>query len=112
MPRLGSRDHRRGTAADRSELRMGGRHRAASPSPRPQPGPVQRVVRETRAIARLRAACYVRRAACDVLACTSHIILDVTPPKRPSESATEMVQVVLPNDANLLGFILGGTVMH
>ena len=33
-------------------------------------------------------------------------------PKRPSESATEMVQVVLPNDANLLGFILGGTVMH
>ena len=34
------------------------------------------------------------------------------PPKRPSESATEMVQVVLPNDANPLGFILGGTVMH
>ena len=33
-------------------------------------------------------------------------------PKRPSESQTEMVQVVLPNDANLLGFILGGTVMH
>src|ERR671910_598641 len=33
-------------------------------------------------------------------------------PKRPSESATEMVQVVLPNDANPLGFILGGTVMH
>jgi acyl-CoA hydrolase len=32
--------------------------------------------------------------------------------KRPSESATEMVQVVLPNDANPLGFILGGTVMH
>jgi acyl-CoA hydrolase len=32
--------------------------------------------------------------------------------KRPSESATEMVQVVLPNDANALGFILGGTVMH
>src|SRR5262249_45286684 len=28
------------------------------------------------------------------------------------ESATEMVQVVLPNDANPLGFILGGTVMH
>ena len=25
---------------------------------------------------------------------------------------TEMVQVVLPNDANPLGFILGGTVMH
>ena len=32
--------------------------------------------------------------------------------KPPSESATEMVQVVLPNDANPLGFILGGTVMH
>ena len=34
------------------------------------------------------------------------------PGKRPSETATEMVQVVLPNDANPLGFILGGTVMH
>jgi acyl-CoA hydrolase len=33
-------------------------------------------------------------------------------PKRAVESATEMVQVVLPNDANPLGFILGGTVMH
>ena len=33
-------------------------------------------------------------------------------PKRASESATEMVQVVLPNDANALGYILGGTVMH
>lgn len=33
-------------------------------------------------------------------------------PKRASDSATEMVQVVLPNDANPLGFILGGTVMH
>src|SRR4029079_18194929 len=33
-------------------------------------------------------------------------------PKRASESATEMVQVVLPNDANPLGFILGGAVMH
>src|SRR5689334_23709104 len=32
--------------------------------------------------------------------------------KHASESATEMVQVVLPNDANPLGFILGGTVMH
>jgi acyl-CoA hydrolase len=32
--------------------------------------------------------------------------------KRSSESATEMVQVVLPNDANPLGYILGGTVMH
>ena len=33
-------------------------------------------------------------------------------PKRAEESATEMVQVVLPNDANPLGFILGGSVMH
>src|ERR687883_542526 len=33
-------------------------------------------------------------------------------PKRFADSATEMVQVVLPNDANPLGFILGGTVMH
>jgi acyl-CoA hydrolase len=33
-------------------------------------------------------------------------------PKRAAESVTEMVQVVLPNDANPLGFILGGTVMH
>jgi acyl-CoA hydrolase len=33
-------------------------------------------------------------------------------PKTADESATEMVQVVLPNDANPLGFILGGTVMH
>jgi acyl-CoA hydrolase len=37
--------------------------------------------------------------------------VDLTP-KRSDESATEMVQVVLPNDANPLGFILGGTVMH
>lgn len=36
---------------------------------------------------------------------------DLTP-KRSDESATEMVQVVLPNDANPLGFILGGAVMH
>ena len=33
-------------------------------------------------------------------------------PRPASDSATEMVQVVLPNDANPLGFILGGTVMH
>ena len=33
-------------------------------------------------------------------------------PKRPLDSYTEMVQAVLPNDANPLGFILGGTVMH
>ena len=37
--------------------------------------------------------------------------MDLTP-KRASDSATEMVQVVLPNDANPLGFILGGSVMH
>ena len=36
----------------------------------------------------------------------------MTAAKRPSETATEMVQVVLPNDTNPLGFILGGTVMH
>ena len=34
------------------------------------------------------------------------------PPKPPSESITEMVQVVLPNDANPMGFMLGGAVMH
>ena len=33
-------------------------------------------------------------------------------PKPARESATEMVQVVLPNDANPLGFMLGGSVMH
>ena len=33
-------------------------------------------------------------------------------PKRAADSATEMVQMVLPNDANPLGFVLGGTVMH
>jgi acyl-CoA hydrolase len=33
-------------------------------------------------------------------------------PKTPSASLTEMVQFVLPNDANALGFILGGKVMH
>jgi acyl-CoA hydrolase len=37
--------------------------------------------------------------------------MDLTP-KRAADSASEMVQVVLPNDANPLGFILGGTVMH
>ena len=37
----------------------------------------------------------------------------MSPTAKPaSESVTEMVQVVLPNDANPLGFILGGTVMH
>ncbi|MCC7009236.1 MAG: acyl-CoA thioesterase [Acidobacteria bacterium] len=32
--------------------------------------------------------------------------------KPPADSVTEMVQVVLPNDANPLGFMLGGSVMH
>jgi len=37
--------------------------------------------------------------------------MDLTP--RPaSASFTETVQFVLPNDANPLGFVLGGTVMH
>jgi acyl-CoA hydrolase len=34
------------------------------------------------------------------------------PAKRASESATEMVEVVLPNDANPMGFMLGGNVMR
>ena len=33
-------------------------------------------------------------------------------PKRPADSAAEMLQVVLPNDTNPLGNALGGTVMH
>jgi acyl-CoA hydrolase len=32
--------------------------------------------------------------------------------KRWQDSATETVQVVLPNDSNPLGFVLGGVVMH
>jgi acyl-CoA hydrolase len=32
--------------------------------------------------------------------------------KRWQDSATETAQVVLPNDSNPLGYILGGTVMH
>jgi acyl-CoA hydrolase len=32
--------------------------------------------------------------------------------KKWQQSAAETVQVVLPNDSNPLGFILGGTVMH
>jgi acyl-CoA hydrolase len=32
--------------------------------------------------------------------------------RRPDDSATETVHVVLPNDANPLGFMLGGSVMH
>ncbi len=34
------------------------------------------------------------------------------PGKRPSESLAQSVQVVLPNDANPLGNVLGGRVMH
>ena len=35
------------------------------------------------------------------------------PPARPvSESQSEMIQMVLPNDANPLGALLGGTLMH
>jgi acyl-CoA hydrolase len=34
------------------------------------------------------------------------------PAKPSSESATEMVEVVLPNDTNPMGFMLGGAVMH
>ena len=34
------------------------------------------------------------------------------PAKPASESLTEVTQVVLPNDANPMGFMLGGAVMH
>lgn len=34
------------------------------------------------------------------------------PAKRSAESATEMVEVILPNDANPMGFMLGGNVMR
>lgn len=33
-------------------------------------------------------------------------------PRPASDSVTEMVEVVLPNDANPMGFMLGGAVMH
>lgn len=33
-------------------------------------------------------------------------------PQRAADSATEMVEVVLPNDANPMGFMLGGNVMR
>ncbi len=33
-------------------------------------------------------------------------------PKRPSESEVSMTELVLPNDANILGNVLGGRVMH
>ena len=34
------------------------------------------------------------------------------PPRPVSDSLTEITQVVLPNDANPMGFMLGGAVMH
>jgi acyl-CoA hydrolase len=43
---------------------------------------------------------------------TGRVRIDGVTGKRAAESTAEMVQVVLPNDANPLGFILGGTVMH
>jgi acyl-CoA hydrolase len=39
-------------------------------------------------------------------------MLNEHPPKRSSDSATEMVEVVLPDDANPMGFMLGGNVMR
>ena len=38
----------------------------------------------------------------------------ITPKKQktPAESAVEMTQLVLPNDTNILGNLLGGTLMH
>ncbi len=38
--------------------------------------------------------------------------MTIAPAKRWQDSATETVQVVLPNDSNPLGFMLGGSVMH
>jgi len=37
--------------------------------------------------------------------------MSALPAKKPSESATEMVQIVLPSDANALGAAFGGSVM-
>ena len=39
-------------------------------------------------------------------------MLTVPPARRASDSATEMVELVLPNDANPMGFMLGGNVMR
>ena len=36
----------------------------------------------------------------------------LTPGRRAAESASEMIEVVLPNDANPMGFMLGGNVMR
>jgi acyl-CoA hydrolase len=37
---------------------------------------------------------------------------DKLEPKAPSESKIEMTELILPNDANILGNVLGGRVMH
>ena len=37
---------------------------------------------------------------------------DVATPRAAAESATQMAQLVLPNDTNTIGNVLGGTVMH
>ena len=34
------------------------------------------------------------------------------PPRRPAESRSEMTELILPNDANTLGNLLGGRLMH
>src|SRR3984893_18023540 len=39
-------------------------------------------------------------------------MLNASTPKRAAESATVVVEVVLPNDANPMGFMLGGNVMR
>jgi len=63
----------------------------------------------------------VRRAAESDLSATLAVALEIENdrmtlpqlhPKRWQDSTAETVQVVLPNDSNPLGFILGGTVMH
>lgn len=33
-------------------------------------------------------------------------------PRKPSESATEMTELVLPNDTNMLGNLMGGRLLH
>src|SRR5205823_8910717 len=68
----------------------------------------QEVQRAARAVRGVVAAMSERAASYDRGAMTEVVLT----PKRAAESETEMVQVVLPNDANPLGFILGGTVMH
>ena len=45
-------------------------------------------------------------------ACEPEISMPNLQPKAVSASRSEMVEAVLPNDANPLGYILGGRVMH